>query len=179
MPSLPKIIGFVGKKKSGKDTALALLRELYPHQHFVRCAFADELKKEIARACGVTVEYIDQHKEVFRTILQWWGTEWRRRHSGNDNYWIDVWEKKVNYILMVNPDSIIVTTDVRFLNEAKCIKDCGGKLIFILPEGKEMPVDSHSSETELQEIVPDAYVRNDFKAGLSVLRAELSAALAN
>lgn len=176
MNSLPKIIGFVGPKQVGKDTALNVLRDMYHHQQFLRVCFADKTKEEVAKACGVSLAFIEANKALFRPVLQWWGTDFKRKLYGDD-HWIKAWEKKVNYIQSMHPDVIIVATDVRFLNEAVCINNCRGMLIRIQSVNKDFEEDLHQSETEQARITCDKIASNDFTGGLSVLRGELAKAL--
>lgn len=53
-----------------------------------------------------------------RQIMQWWGTEYRRKSSfGYDAYWLDI----VKDVIDKNPNISYVITDVRFNNEADFI----------------------------------------------------------
>jgi hypothetical protein len=52
-------------------------------------------------------------------LLQWWGTEYRRNQ--NPNYWTDQWKKAINPYA-----DIVLTTDMRFINEAEVVKAAGG-----------------------------------------------------
>lgn len=140
---IPPIIGFAGKKQSGKDYALKILQQLYPSTDFIRISFADAVKQEIAFACSTTVGEIEKNKEKFRLILQWWGTDFRRNMQDKD-YWTKVWLKKVNYILDNHPSKIIVATDIRFQNELDIIHSLGGKVYEIV--SNHVIFDRHESE---------------------------------
>jgi len=160
-----KIIAFSGKKQSGKTTAVEeLSHRLW--EETGRCvdevAFADRLKslvmdyfivpdggaddpprfneekyKQIKHSCGLTI----------REILQKVGTDWFR------NIWPDIWVK--NYKIEVTDfdggieRDIILTGDVRFPNEVKCIQDLGGHVIRLLRNPHN---DQHESETALDDI---------------------------
>lgn len=52
-------------------------------------------------------------------LLQWWGTEYRR--SQNQNYWVDQWRAAIN-----SKADIVLSTDMRFTNEAAAVKSVGG-----------------------------------------------------
>jgi hypothetical protein len=82
-------------------------------------------------------------------LLQWWGTEHRR--AQNQNYWVDQWKAGLN------PNAnIIVSTDMRFLNEAAAVKSVGGFTVQVNRKNGDgtpfvdptRPAD-HVSETEL------------------------------
>jgi phosphomevalonate kinase len=141
------IIGLIGKKKSGKDTLFELLRGRAVSEGFpiTRCAFADPLKQEVARACGVDLATIEKDKDRWRTILQWWGTEFRRHYNG-EGYWL---AKMRETLEAARHNSVIqVITDTRFPNEAKLIEDMGGILVRI-ERGICNVGDPHPSETAL------------------------------
>jgi hypothetical protein len=52
-------------------------------------------------------------------LLQFWGTEYRR--AQDSNYWVKQWKAAIN-----PKANIILTTDMRFTNEAEAIKSVGG-----------------------------------------------------
>lgn len=151
-----KVIAFTGYKKSGKDAAAIAFKQLLVPATVRQVNFADALKQEVATACGVTVEYINAHKDIFRTILQWWGTDFRRNLHGQQ-YWILKWLERVNKLATV-PDYVICT-DVRFINEADVVRQLGGHIIRIERPG--IVADGHASETEQREIHADFTVHND------------------
>ena len=66
------IIGISGKKRSGKDTIFKLIKELNGILP-LRAAFGDQIKEEVADITGVDVDHIEENKEHFRQMLQWWG----------------------------------------------------------------------------------------------------------
>lgn len=154
-PDLTKIpiLAFSGKAKSGKDAALSAIRNEWSLSDAVimRINFADALKEEVSKACGVSVEYIDKHKDVFRTILQWWGTDFRRNLFGHD-YWLNAWKDRRNSITYPGVTRLIVCTDVRFLNEVSFLKSLSAKVVRI---NRPVPLNTHSSHQS--EIELDTY----------------------
>jgi len=52
-------------------------------------------------------------------LLQWWGTEYRR--TQDPEYWTRQWKAAIN-----PKANIVLTTDMRFLNEAWTVKGVGG-----------------------------------------------------
>jgi hypothetical protein len=142
----PLLIGISGKKQSGKDTLARMLYALMdnpPIQHF-----ADALKEEVACACGTSWQDIERNKAIFRPILQWWGTDFRRKFQDEDNYWIDQLDSMIKYLHENGGHKVFLIPDVRFENEAKYVKDNNGILIRINREGL-VSTDTHSSETAL------------------------------
>lgn len=100
--------------------------------------------------------WVMRMKRSPRWVLQYWGTEYRRRSQhGTDSYWLD----KVAALMDSRPESSFVITDVRFVNEARFILEKGGVLVRIRRESLEHKAEeerrlkkgagSHSSETEL------------------------------
>lgn len=151
-----KVLGITGYKQSGKDTAANELKRLWLPKRTVQINFADALKQEVATACGVSVSFINAHKDNFRLILQGWGTNFRRQMHG-DSYWTLKWVKSL-IDLPTTPDYIICS-DVRFLNEANVIKQAEGKLVRVVRPG--FLSDGHASETEQDKIEADYTIVND------------------
>lgn len=149
-----KLYGITGYKQAGKDTVGQLICRCHLPLTNVRHNFADALKEEVAKACGTTVFDIEKQKPAFRTILQWWGTDFRRKMSG-DNYWLIKWLTKARTL----PASVMMCTDVRFLNEARIIKEVGGTLIRV--KNDRVKSDGHASETEQDLILCDVTIDNN------------------
>lgn len=153
------VVGLSGKKRSGKDFACAVMRskgwEDAIDVH--RLAFADALKEELARACGVTVQFIEEHKDDFRLGLQWWGTQWRRNLCGN-NYWLE----RASEALAETHSQVVVVPDVRFPNEAEWVRGHGGLVVRINRTAGLLPAeDIHESETALDDYEFDYVLQND------------------
>ena len=142
------IIGLLGRKGSGKDE---FCRQLGSWVSVSRTAFGDALKQEVAAWCGVSIEYIESHKENFRLIMQGWGTEFRRMLYGYD-YW-------VKQLPMFVDDAVNVVTDVRFQNEADFIRANGGVLVRI--DRSINSGDQHVSEHGCELINVDYVISND------------------
>jgi hypothetical protein len=182
------VVGLIGLKGAGKDTAAGFLKRL----GYQRVAFADKLYLEVANTFSVSLELLQRREtketplEVLalkncrdlrfvavcrkldpngtndeflskwrspRQILQWWGTEYRRKID-KDSYWLD----QVRAIIEANPNTNFVITDVRFANEAKFVEEIGGTLVRIrrpsLEEAAALEREAngtfaHASETDL------------------------------
>uniref|UniRef100_A0A6C0C5R7 Deoxynucleotide monophosphate kinase n=1 Tax=viral metagenome TaxID=1070528 RepID=A0A6C0C5R7_9ZZZZ len=168
-----KIIGLMGVKGSGKSTGSEYLISKYQYKEV---AFADPLKK----ACQALFLFGDEQlfgtqeqKETGdprwfncspRTAMQFVGTDLLRNNLdqimpglGND---IFTYNFKLRYEgeSKLHPDHRIVISDVRFSNEAECIKSMGGIIIKI---DRDLEVnDSHPSETDQKEIPYDYIIYN-------------------
>lgn len=143
------IIGLSGKKKSGKDTFYEIASKMLTVPS-VKIAFADALKEEVAKACGVSVEFVETNKIIFRPMLQFWGTDFKRRLIDNE-YWIRQLFHKLSEVM--DDIGVVFITDVRFKNEARWIEEVG----ILVRINRDMcdVNDLHISETDL-----DSY---DFK----------------
>ena len=147
----PAILGISGKKYSGKSSVAKIIKEeILPNKKVAIMSFADSLKGECVLAIRTVLkdfnyEELEANKETYRGLLQWWGTDFRRKLFGKD-YWVNTIEKvieKYNY-----EADLIIIPDVRFANEFEWIKEVhGGQVIYIdrifNPKSKG---DSHISE---------------------------------
>jgi hypothetical protein len=151
-----RLIAFTGYKQSGKDTAASVLIEHLHPQPCYQVNFADALKEEVAHACGVSIGYINAHKTAFRTMLQWWGTDFRRQLH-DEQYWIAKWVARAARV----PANAryLFATDVRFINEAAIVHDAGGTIVRIVRPG--LVSDGHASETEQDKILADHAIINE------------------
>lgn len=158
------LIGFTGKKQSGKTTATMYLKLEHDalHSNF-KDALIEEIKKNFPNLLEVIKDSLEEttfdswstnrlfgeKPPLIRTLMQNYGTNVRRNDS--DTYWVDKWTEKVSPL--VN-EHFIIADDVRFLNEAQAVRDLGGKIIRI--ERSDMVShDTHLSEMEMDKIEPD------------------------
>jgi hypothetical protein len=139
------VIGIGYKARNGKDTVTQTIIDTFKDKYDVRrFAFADSLKREVAQtagACGGFPQLLEWlNREVMplpkwvvvdpnpdmtdpmcptgkhRTILQWWGTEYRR--NADPYYWVKQMEKTIK---IDNPQFAIIS-DMRFKNEFYWVK---------------------------------------------------------
>lgn len=159
------LIGITGLKKSGKTTFAQFLEAALLPRETKIISFADALKDEVATACGVTRPYLEDHKDTFRTILQWWGTEFRRDMCHKE-YWTSRLVQKAVQLKHKGCEFVLIP-DTRFHNEADVIRNVGGVLIRVTRNLTEA-VDNHPSEREQLEIKVDETVINN--KGLAELK---------
>lgn len=165
------VLGFGHRARQGKNTAAdAILQAQYlPLDVEVRqYAFADELKREVRRACatfggqyelikawqesGLMPAWVECEEPKPRSLLQWWGTEYRR--AKDPDYWV----KRLRKTLTEHNPDVALITDVRFLNEVDFIHELGGKVVKCERLGiPDITVHEHPSEAVL-----DAYQGFDF-----------------
>lgn len=151
------LIGFGHKARQGKNTAaLAVLKEAR-ERHARMYAFADALRAEVNHAVyrAGSIEKAIKHMRCPawviceqgkpRTLLQWWGTDYRR--AQDPNYWV----KRMVETLQREQPEVAVITDVRFPNEAQAVHNLGGYLVQVERTTQpDVAVPAHPSEQALQ-----------------------------
>lgn len=152
---MTKIIGFTGQPSSGKDTCFGLLNDRY---RVFRFAFADELRQQCECAWNSVNGRIRPwdflSKEQQRPLLQVWGTE-----MGRDLFGEDKWLRRLKIVLPQLPSSTAVVTDVRFDNEARFIKESGGK-VFKLYRYNLREQNSHVSNKGVSDAFISGHISN-------------------
>lgn len=161
------IVGFAGKKGSGKDTAAQALSS---------CAivkFADPLKemtRALFRSIGVTEDTIARYVDgdmketplaclggrTTRQFMQWLGTEFGRVLVW-DGLWVNAFGMRAAAHVAAGHD--VACTDVRFPNEVAAIKREGGVVLMIERPGLTA-IDGHASE-DTSALYFDAVIVND------------------
>lgn len=154
-----QIVGLVGPKRSGKDTAACALIA----QGWRRVALADPMRDFMLRldpliAPGLRYsEVIDAHgyevaKDTYpevRELMKRLGTEAGRYVLG-ENVWTDIASLRI-----ATSDEPVVVTDVRFINEADILRRMGGLIVRVVRPDLGRNTDMHQSETEQEEIRAD------------------------
>lgn len=176
------IIGFVGAKQSGKDTAASFLVNSFNFERIQLAGLLKAICKEVfflneAQLEGDLKELPDPRYYGWtpRYIMQQVGTEtgrlgqfeWakaqegalrsafdRRRLSPKPSLWID------HVIDQLTNVERAVITDVRFQNEASALRSHGAKLVK-LHRPASSNSDNHVSEQEYKNILTDLTIVND------------------
>jgi len=178
------IIGITGKKFAGKD----VVADYLIRQHgFVKYKFASPIKNFVADTFLMSDSQINgDQKEVVderwgmsgREIQQVFGTETMREFfptlnkTFNEIIGNNLWCKRFQYWYESLPKGAdVVISDVRFLNEFKILKEMGGHILKIKREGL-VSTDQHSSEQEMDQIIPDYTLHND--SGIEGLEAKIA-----
>lgn len=175
----PALIGLLGKKRSGKDTAAGFLVQ---DHGFVRYAFADPLKaaalhvdpfisdgylrlSEVVLARGE-----ERAKELHEVRQVWQRLGVAMREHVDPDVWLNATMRKV-----LAEDRPVVLTDVRFPNEADAIEAAGGLLVRVVRASAPTD-DAHVSETALDGRDCGATLVND--GTVEALRAAVRALVA-
>lgn len=147
--STTKIVGITGHKRSGKDTFCLALHDNF--LRVIRLAIADEIKSELARFLGISINRIEEFKEpYYRKPLQDLGTA--RRELRRD-YWLD----KICDAIRLSLDLSlhIVVSDVRLPLEATELRNRFDAKIVRLHRSDQGLVDDHETERLVDEIQAD------------------------
>jgi hypothetical protein len=162
------IVGFVGRKGVGKDTAADVLVQ---KQGFVRKKFAQPIKDICSIAFQVPPSLfngpekelpVKKHQLSPRQMMQLVGTDFFRAHL-NENFWIRHFE---DWVLAEPPFTSVVVTDIRFQNELDVVKRLEGLVIKIersSGEGRHKDTtDQHVTESGVEDLKNvDVVVHND------------------
>jgi hypothetical protein len=174
------IIGFGYKKRVGKDTGYVVVKSLVENRNVYRVSFAAAVKDEIydllLKPLGMPFSYLEDEskKELFRPLVQWYATEFRRNPAlgGYEDYWVDKAFDTVAKIKSKDPTAIFVITDTRFPNEMARIKKENGVLIHV-ERNTDTGYDSHSSENLLDNYLQDFDYRIDNNGTLEQYKQQL------
>lgn len=155
-----RVILISGKAQHGKDTTAGFLKSALETDGFsVLITHYGDLVKYI---CKSFFDWDGNKDEAGRTILQYVGTDVIRKQD--ENYWVrfigemlTFFNGKWDYVLI---------PDCRFLNEVNYLKEMGFDTVhirvvrenYVSQLTKEQQ--AHPSETALDEIVPDYYIKN-------------------
>lgn len=163
-----KIIGLSGKKRAGKDTVYKVAADILADQkkntRVGRVGFADAVKHEVSEITGFRMDFIEKHKDDFRSLLQVWGTDFRRKFFGSD-YWVE----QMDEVIRSSEDhyDFLFITDVRFDNEAEFITQQGGVIVkverrnTVFSNIQDAVEDPHISENAMNSYSNYNYILNN------------------
>lgn len=158
-----KIIGITGYKQSGKDTVCNILMECFStkvFQNIHRIGIFDAAKQELSIILGTTIERLNKAKidhPPIRRLLQQWG-DYKKESHGQD-YFVKQLAKAIDSLSTDTASSLFIVPDVRFGNEESFIRERGGCILRVDRAGLSN-TDSHNSETGIDRIRQDYFVRN-------------------
>lgn len=108
-------------------------------------------------AVGFDLDAFMESPRSPRQIMQWWGTDYRRRHSG-EHYWTRTLTHRI-HAQQQGQHWRHVISDVRFQNEADAIRALGGVIWQVKRPGLQLDT-THVSEVDGSEFKPDAIINN-------------------
>lgn len=151
------LLGFSGRRGSGKDTVARLIQQLQPERIWQIRSFGDSIKSVCATLTGEDVaSYYSQRGKaemvsVFRRtrgeMLQQVGSALR---AWEPLVWVDA------FFAGLPPNAFVLVPDVRFANEADPIRARGGLMLRVEGDplqqrGDGTRDDNHPSETAMDD----------------------------
>jgi len=168
------VIGLTGQAQAGKDTVAAIIRQLYDYSPVAvhKLALADPVKDTTAAMFAVDRGLLDTQEGkasydedwglTLREMAQLVGTEVGR--NIRSDLWLKRWMMDAERIIadLYTPNLVIVP-DVRYLNEAKMLRDHYDATIVKIVRPDIESEDTH--ESEQITVVPDETIINDGHVG--------------
>jgi dephospho-CoA kinase len=168
------VLGLTGQAQAGKDTVADIIRQLYSRSPIDvhKLALADPVKDATAAMFGVNRQLLDTQDGkasydeewglTIREMAQLVGTEVGR--NIRSDLWLKRWMMDAERIIadLLTPNLIIVP-DVRYLNEAKMLRDHYDTTIVKIVRPDIESEDTH--ESEQITVVPDETIINDGHVG--------------
>ena len=157
------LIGLCGAAGCGKGSVASILER---RRGFSVLSFADPLYEAVSAITGLSVSDL-QDREIKekplsfvgkspRYLLQTLGTEWGRNMI-SPTLWIDACMRRAAGVVNA------VIADVRFDNEARAIKDAGGRVFLIVRPGWRTlspEAAAHTSEAGVGIELVDGFIDN-------------------
>ncbi len=150
-----QLIGFSGKRGSGKDTVAHLIQQLQPERQWHIRSVGEPIKAVCAALAGEdTLPYYSQEgkTEMLPTFGRTRGEMLQQVGLALRQWEPDIWVQA--FFSRLPPDQFILIPDVRFPNEADLIRSRGGLMLRVEGDplrqrGDGTRDDDHPSETAL------------------------------
>lgn len=159
---MSRLIGLIGRARSGKDTIGRYLYDAYDLYHM---AFADPIKNMLGAAFP-DINFYEGDREATiawlgkspRQLMQTLGTEWGRQ-CVHPELWVLLAEHSMKIAQEAGYPGVVIT-DVRFHNEADMILRNGGDLWYVMRPDAHV-VNEHVSEQADWHTYPHRVLHND------------------
>jgi hypothetical protein len=167
------LLALAGPAGAGKSTAAKLLVE---RAGFTRISFAAPLYDMLAAGGFGRPTTLEEKQAIipglgfsWRHAAQTLGTEWGRKHLGDD-IWVDLALRKAS-----DPNGRYVIDDCRFENEAAKVRACGGTVVHLLGRSGNIGVGTYHASEKGVGLQPDCdYILNNDKDGMTHLSDSLA-----
>lgn len=166
-----KVICISGKAQHGKDTSALMVKEMLDDDGYkVLIAHYGDLVKYI---CKTFFQWNGEKDEAGRSLLQRIGTDVIRNQE--PDYWVSFVAEILKFF--DGEWDYVLIPDCRFPNEVEYLKEQGFDVTHmrVIRDNFDSPLtkeqQEHPSETALDDVIPDYYVRNS--GTLDALRNDL------
>ena len=172
LSQLPKLIGVLGRSRSGKDTTANIIMSLYPEQYILR-RFAQPIKNALKEIYDFTPEQLeDDEKEVIdkrynitpRQAMQEMTAHYLKKHGGaffSERVFtaFDISASASDSATVSAPFGIIIP-DVRYEHDINAIRNRGGIIIKVTRPSLTIN-QQHTVEDNIQTFEGDFTIVND------------------
>ena len=162
------IIGLSGKMGSGKDFIARnvihrYIKQYCPELRVSYLGFADALKMEVLKHYKLDFEQVYPPEgipknEQVRHYLQFEGRVTRERDS---EYWVKQY-RHWSRLFELNGCDILITPDVRYMNEVEYIRGCSGIVCKVNAPNREYRTDDKNLMADLSERELDTFQDFDY-----------------
>lgn len=154
------MFGISGYARSGKDSFAKALQTILRAENITppTASFAGLLKTKIntflIQNAGISAwTRDDREKLIIRPMLVAYGAMMR---AIDENYWVDAIAPSLQ--VAISEDHFPIVTDVRYTNEAKMIKELGGKILVIKREGNTAANQEEEKNQPGVELIADEVI---------------------
>lgn len=172
----PKIIGFIGKAGSGKDTCYELLRDIGAERNMSVTRVSNaQLLKDMCHTVFNTALHTSRtmffgsqrEKNTVPNSLetgQWTGRKIMQQIGGAfREISPDIWAQAMIQEAKGSTADVVVITDIRYKNEAAAVRSAKGLIVRLTRKWDDIDNEGfqgHASETEMKNIKVDVILNN-------------------
>jgi hypothetical protein len=167
------IYAFLGRKRSGKDTAAKIVRDTINDNVVVKeMSFAEPIKDALIELTGSPREYFYEQEMKEETcihfnnksftprgLMTWYGNLMRDKF-GND-FWVNKVKRRLQNV--EHGIDYVFITDLRFLEETKMVDELGAKIIYMDRDAILGPMPENADISEKVVYESRAWAKNHAK----------------
>lgn len=178
---MPRIIGFLGRRRRGKTTAAIYTQELLSNKTSIKISFADKIRDDVLLLYPfLTLDDLTVNKEVpftlnktslldnsgipyaycGRDFLIKYGEHVRYNHDAI--YWVTALKKKISTLT----EDLIVIDDMRRINECFSLKENNQEMLIIKLERDDLEKNNYDDSEVEEEVdrVPSYLIDHTIKS---------------
>jgi dephospho-CoA kinase len=157
--TLPRIIGILGRSRSGKDTIANIIKDKY--QEYEICRFAQPIKNALKEIYGFTFDQLEN--DFKESIDQRYGITPREAMQEMTSFYLtkhgpSFFSDKVFSLVSDNLSTNVIIPDVRYSHDIVQIRKRGGIIIKVIRP--EVSI-KHTVENHIGDLESDYTIIND------------------